>query len=193
MVPQYFNIGYQPAGLAQQLGKNCCAPRSIVYWAWLEYLDTASWYQDIWTLDTNQQVLLNSLGKICCAPRSIVYWAWLEYLDTASWYQDIWTLDTNQQVLLNSLGKNCCAPRSIVYWAWLEYLDTARWYHNISTSDTNQQVLLNSLGTTPSPGVDENQSRCAFCACAWATSSIMLTNMRAFIHPSPSDITLRRD
>ena len=44
---------------------------------------------------------------------------------------------------------------------------------NVDHRIRNQQILLNSLGTTPSLGVDENHSRCSFCACALATSSIM--------------------
>ena len=36
---------------------------------------------------------------------------------------------------------------------------------NVDHRIRNQQISLNSLGMTPSQGVDENQSRSAFCAC----------------------------
>ena len=36
---------------------------------------------------------------------------------------------------------------------------------NVNHRIRNQQILLNSLGMTPSPDVDGNHSRGAFCAC----------------------------
>ena len=45
---------------------------------------------------------------------------------------------------------------------------------NVDHRMYNQQISLNSLDTTPCPGVKQNHSRGAFCACAWATSFISL-------------------